>query len=179
MHKGRCLCGNIAFAVDGPPNDIINCHCYFCQRATGSAYLVETMFDIDKFHLLGGTPRIYHHISAGSGQTIHIHFCKDCGTKTHMRFDRFPTSVGVFSGTFDQPDWFERTHDTALHFFLSTAPKGTVLPAGYAVYDAHYWQADGIAATPQILDTNLLVTEDVRTKSRERLRGSDLGEDTK
>lgn len=96
-----------------------------------------------------------------------------------MRFDRFPTSVGVFSGTFDEPDWFERTHETTLHFFLSTAPKGTVLPAGYAVCDAHYWQAEGIAATPQIFDANLLATDDVRTKSRERLRGLGFGENTK
>ena len=135
MHKGRCLCGEIEFAVDGQPNDVINCHCNFCQRATGSAYLVETLFDKAKFHLLKGSPKVYEHISEGSGKVIYIHFCPNCGTKTHMLFERFPSSVGIFSGTYDETDWFERRPDNALHFFLSSAPLGTVIPAGFQVYD--------------------------------------------
>lgn len=86
-----------------------------------------------------------------------------------MFFDRFPNSVGVFSGTFDVPDWFERNPDNALHFFLSTAPKGTVFPSGFGVYDAHYWQSDGVAATPRIFDVHTVVTEDVRLESLKRL----------
>ena len=170
MHKGSCLCGEIEFAVEGPPNDVINCHCNFCQRATGSAYLVETMFDREKFKILRGSPCIYDHISEGSGKTIHVHFCGNCGTKTHMLFERFPKSVGVFSGTFDEKDWFERTTENALHFFLSTAPKGTVLPAGFEIYDAHYWHSEGVAAEPQIFGTNVEVTDDLKAQSQKRLR---------
>jgi len=170
MHKGRCLCGDIEFAVEGPPNDIINCHCNFCQTATGSAYLVETMFDTEKFKLLRGTPQVYDHVSEGSGKPIHIHFCARCGTKTHMLFERFPTSVGVFSGTFDKKDWFDRTSENALHFFLSTAPRGTVLPAGFEIYDAHYWHSEGVASTPQVFEAHTIVTDDLKAQSRERLR---------
>lgn len=143
MHFGRCLCGELEFSVEGQPRDIINCHCEFCQRATGSAYLVETIFEKENFVLQRGEPSVYQHISEGSGKHIHINFCARCGTKTHMTFDRFPTIVGIFSGTFDEKDWFERTKENALHFFLSTAPNGTVLPAGFEVYDAHYRQSEG------------------------------------
>jgi hypothetical protein len=169
MQTGRCLCGDIEFGVEGPPNDVINCHCNFCQRATGSAYLVETMFDKDKFHLLRGKPKVFDHLSAGSGKAIHIHFCGKCGTKTHMLFERFPASVGVFSGTFDVSDWFDRPLENTLHFFLSTAPKGTVLPAGYEVYDAHYWQSEGVAAKPVIFAEHTLVTDQVKAESAARL----------
>jgi hypothetical protein len=170
MHIGRCLCGEIEFSVEGQPNDVINCHCNFCQRATGSAYLVETLFDKENFHLMRGTPIVYDHVSEGSGKTIQVHFCGKCGTKTHMLFERFPASVGVYSGTFDEKDWFERNTLNALHFFLCTAPKGTVLPAGFQVFDAHYWESEGVASIPQVFDTNTLVTEELRAESQKRLR---------
>ena len=87
-----------------------------------------------------------------------------------MLFDRFPASVGVFSGTFDEKDWFERTRENALYFYLSTAPKGTVLPAGFEVYDAHYWQSEGVASRPVVFDKNTVVTDEVKAKSVKRLR---------
>ena len=170
MHIGRCLCGAQVFEVTGEPRDIINCHCNFCQRATGSAYLVETIFEKANFRQVQGTPSVYKHRSEGSGKLIYIHFCGSCGTKTHMLFDRFPEIVGVFSGTLHVTDWFERHSENTLHFFLSTAPKGTVLPAGFEVYDAHYWIADGIADKPHVFDHHTLVTEELREESLARLR---------
>ena len=169
MQRGRCLCGALVFEVTAEPRDIINCHCNFCQRATGSAYLVETIFQKKDFRQIQGTPTVYEHRSAGSNKLIYVHFCSNCGTKTHMHFERFPDIVGVFSGTFDEKDWFERTHENALHFFLSTAPKGTVLPAGFEVYDAHYWISDGVSDAPRVFDQHTLVTEELRQESLARL----------
>jgi Uncharacterized conserved protein len=168
-HQGRCLCGALVFAVDGPPRDVINCHCRFCQRATGSAYLVETTFLREDFRLLAGEPAVYTHVSEGSGKAIRLHFCARCGTRTHMTFERFPAIVGLFSGCFEQPDWFARRRENALHFFLSTAPLGTVLPAGFEVYDAHYWAAEGRVAVPQVFDAPVEVTEALRQAARDRL----------
>jgi hypothetical protein len=37
--------------------------------------------------------------------------------------------VGVYGGTFDNPDWFERSGDTTKHIFLDAAQRGTVIPA--------------------------------------------------
>lgn len=170
MQKGRCLCGDLSFAVEGQPIDVIHCHCHFCQRSTGSAYLTETLFTKQQFHLLHGTPRVFTHVSAGSGKRVHIHFCNTCGTKTHLLFERFPDSVGVCSGTFDDKDWFARRPEKTLHFYLSNASVGTVLPAGYPVFDAHYWRSDGGTAAAQIFETHMLVTEQMKAESRNRLR---------
>lgn len=170
MQLGQCLCGALKFQVSTEPKDIISCHCNFCQRATGSAYLVETLFDKVNFKQIGGEPKVYQHKSEGSGKAIHIYFCDTCGTKTHMQFERFPDIVGVFSGTFEKTDWFQRTTKNSLHFFLSTAPKGTVLPAGVEVYDGHFWLSDGVSDTPQIFDEATIVTDELRQASRARLR---------
>ena len=166
---GRCLCGDLEFEVKGQPRDVINCHCNFCQKATGSAYLVETLFEKHNFVQRTGTPSTYQHTSKGSGKIIHINFCGRCGTKTHMLFDRFPDIVGVFSGTFDETDWFERKPGNTLHFFLSSAPKGAVLPAGVDVYDAHFWESEGVAATPIVFEEHTLVTEKLKAGSQKRL----------
>lgn len=170
MQRGRCLCGELVYGVEGQPSDVIHCHCKFCQRATGSAYLIETLFDKNRFHLLRGTPRVFAHVSEGSGKLVHIHFCGTCGTKTHMLFERFPDSVGVYSGTFDNKDWFERSPYNTLYFYLSSAPKDTVLPAGHRVFDAHYWESDGIVAEARVFDTHTLVTEQLKAASEGRLR---------
>ena len=165
---GRCLCGAVAFEVSAPPLDVIDCHCRFCQRATGSAFLVETLFAEKAFRATAGAPAVYAHRSAGSGRTIRIHFCDTCGTKLWMTFARFPGKVGVFSGAFDTPDWFGPAPDR-LHFFLSEAPLGRVLPAGAEVYDAHYFAAEGVPDTARRLDSPAVVTEALREESRARL----------
>ena len=124
MQIGHCLCGEIEFGVEGQPNDVINCHCNFCQRAISSAYLVETIFDRDKFHLLRGQPQVYDHVSEGSGKVIHIRFRGACGTKTHMLFDRFPASVGVFSGTFAKKTGLSEPAKTHCISISVLHPKG-------------------------------------------------------
>lgn len=87
-----------------------------------------------------------------------------------MLFERFPDSVGVYSGTFDNKDWFERSPYNTLYFYLSSAPKDTVLPAGHRVFDAHYWESDGIVAEARVFDTHTLVTEQLKAASEGRLR---------
>ena len=165
MHEGGCLCGGISYCVSGEPNHVILCHCRFCQRATGGAYMVETLFDKDAFTLSKGEPAVYRHVSEGSGKEVLVHFCPNCGTKTHLTFERFPTSVGIYSGTFDAPDWFDRNPANTQYFFLEAAQNGTVLPAGYEVFHRHYWAGDGVPSTAQIFDSPTEVSDTLKRQS--------------
>lgn len=142
-HEGGCLCGKVRYAVAQPPAWVTVCHCRFCQRATGSAYMIEPIFLISDLTVLCGTPRMYAHRSEGSGQLIHVRFCGDCGTKLWQTFDRWPEHLGVFGGTFDDPSWFPITGETAQHIFVECARPGTVLPPGIACHDQHCVAADG------------------------------------
>lgn len=166
MQAGGCLCGQIRYEVGKEPTDVIICHCKFCQRATGSAYMVETLFSKSDVVTSAGEPRVYEHISEGSGKRIHVNFCENCGTKIFLTFERFPSIVGIYSGTFDDPDWFTRTPDNTQYFYLREAPNGTVLPAGYEVFDEHYWESEGVASTAQIFDTHTVVSPKVKEASR-------------
>ncbi|MCA2011089.1 GFA family protein [Cereibacter sphaeroides] len=132
--EGRCLCGDLAYAVAGEPATVTVCHCRFCQRATGGAYLVDALFKRDRFRVTKGTPARYDHLSEGSGNIVHIQFCARCGTKLWLEFQRFPQLVGIYAGTLDDPNGIDRSPARTHYIFTDQAADWTVLPAGARLY---------------------------------------------
>jgi hypothetical protein len=128
------------------------CHCRFCQRATGGAYMVEPIFAADDFVVETGKPKQYVHVSEGSGKRINVHFCDVCGTKIFMSFERFADVIGLYGGTFDDPNWFEVAAGNSKHIFLDMARNGTVIPPGIATFRAHATQNDGTPEPSQVFD---------------------------
>ena len=145
-NEGGCLCGRIRYATLADPKRVTVCHCRFCQKATGSAYMVEPIFAEDDFVQLAGTCKIFDQISAGSGHVVHVHFCADCGTKLWLSFERFPGAVGIYAGTFDDPCWFPIKPESSKHIFLGVSRPDTVIPAGLPTFLEHATASDG---TPQ------------------------------
>jgi hypothetical protein len=148
LNHGGCLCGAVRYAAASKPMRVTFCHCRFCQRATGSAYMVEPIFEKAKFEITSGNPAIYALASQGSGKRVDIHFCAVCGTKLFLAFERFPDVVGVYGGTFDDPDWFERTPQISRYIFLDSAQQGTMIPPGVRAYREHMLLNDGTPVEP-------------------------------
>ena len=149
---GGCLCGALRYAASAPPVRVTVCHCRFCQRGTGTAYFVEPIFDKPNVALTVGHAKIYAHRSEGSGKIVTIHFCDTCGTKLFLTFERFPDFIGVFGGTFDDPNWFERAPENTRHIFLESAQHGTIVPPGYRTYREHAMSKDGGHVDATIFD---------------------------
>ena len=42
VHEGGCLCGGVRYRTTAKPMRVTVCHCTFCQKLTGSAYLRRT-----------------------------------------------------------------------------------------------------------------------------------------
>ena len=105
--------------------------------------MVEPIFEKAKFEITAGTPATFALASQGSGKQVTIHFCATCGTKLFLAFERFAGVFGVYGGTFDDPDWFERTPQMSWHLFLDSAQRGTVIPAGVPAYRGHAMRNDG------------------------------------
>lgn len=156
-HDGGCLCGAVRYRVTSPPLRVTYCHCRFCQRATGSAYLVEPVFDKAAFSVTRGEPSVYDHVSEGSGKQVHIHFCARCGTKLWLGFERFPDVAGIYGGTFDDPNWFERNAPTTKHIFLGVAQTGTVIPAGVNTFVEHASLKTGEPVEPHVFKDHHLI----------------------
>ncbi len=148
LNQGGCLCGAVRYATAAKPLRVTYCHCKFCQHATGSAFMVEPIFERAKFEITSGTPAIYTLASKGSGKRVTINFCATCGTKLFLSFERFPEVFGVYGGTFDDPNWFERTPSMSRHIFLDSAQHGTIIPSGVRAYREHTMLNDGTPVEP-------------------------------
>ena len=151
-HQGGCLCGAIRYETVGPPARVVFCHCKFCQRATGSSFLLETMFEREKFALLKGQPARYELTSEGSGKRVVINFCAQCGTKIYLDLDSVPKDIGLYAGTFDDPSWFDRLGPNSKHIFLDFAQKDTLIHAGVSVFHEHVRRRDGTPTEPLVFD---------------------------
>ncbi len=150
-HEGGCLCGEVRFAVRADPMRVTVCHCRFCQRNTGTAYLVEPVFAKSDFQVISGTPRTYDVVSAGSGKRVTTHFCGTCGARVLLTFERFPDAVGTFAGSFDDPNRLGLASDIVRHVFTGAAQDGTVLPASVPLFHEHAFRLDGSLNEPAFL----------------------------
>ncbi len=149
---GGCICGRLRYEARKPPLRVTICHCRFCQRATGSAFMVEPVFDSGDLTVTAGEPTVYAHLSQGSGKRVDVHFCANCGTKLFLTFERFPGATGVYGGTFDDPDWYERTPAVTKHIFLGVGMAGTVVPAGFNCFEEHAMTNAGDPIEPHRFD---------------------------
>ena len=144
VHWGGCLCGYIRYRTIGKPERTTVCHCTFCQRLTGAAFLVEPVFLKTNVEVERGALQTYEHRSPDHGRTLTVGFCPRCGTHLSLRFERFPTMQGVCGGTFDDPDWFKPDR----HIFTRSAVDWMTFPAGVSCFEQHAINPDGSAATP-------------------------------
>ena len=155
-HEGGCLCGAVRYAANGKPARVTNCYCRFCQRATGSTHMLETIWNADSFSIISGKPKTYTLISEGSGKQVFVNFCQDCGTKLHLTFERFPTVVGVYGGTLDQPAAAVAGAESSC-IFLDEAIEGSLIPAGVNTFRRHKMTNAGELVAPTVFDEPLLI----------------------
>src|SRR5437868_15475374 len=52
--RGSCLCGEVAFEVDGPFDRFLNCHCSRCRKASGTAHSCEVIVKASALRWLRG-----------------------------------------------------------------------------------------------------------------------------
>jgi hypothetical protein len=158
IHEGGCLCGDVRYKTTAEPLRVTVCHCTFCQRFTGTAYLVEPIFRRADFALTGAAPKTYEHHSDSSGKRVTLNFCGHCGTTIYLDLERFSDILGLCGGTFDDPNWFTRDEATCRHIFTRSAQSGVVLPAGVHTFEAHAIQLDGTPNEPTVFAHALTVT---------------------
>ena len=152
IHAGGCLCGALRYETLADPLRVTLCHCRFCQRATGSAYMVEPIFRLQDLRISKGTPSVYQLRSGGSGRMLRVHFCATCGTKLYLDFDRFPDVCGLYAGTFDDPNWFQVRPDNTKQIFIDVARADSVLLPGIDTFGQHAMDNDGAPHEPIVYE---------------------------
>jgi hypothetical protein len=95
-HRGRCLCGDVAFEFTGKPLWVAHCHCESCRRATSSPFTTYVGVRKDAFRLLSGTIRTY-----ASSPGVERGFCPRCGSPVTFTGERWPDEVHLFAATLE------------------------------------------------------------------------------
>ncbi len=82
MITGSCLCGAVAFAVDGRASPIQLCHARRCQKSTGSAFAPELAVRTDAFRWTRGEDqlRVYEAPLLREPPPFRRTFCGHCGS---------------------------------------------------------------------------------------------------
>lgn len=71
--SGSCRCGGVGLMVRGEPLVTMACHCTGCQRMTGSAFSLSSLYPADRFEVADGQTVL----GGLKGGTRH-HFCPSC-----------------------------------------------------------------------------------------------------
>ncbi|SAI65660.1 Uncharacterized conserved protein [Bordetella ansorpii] len=98
MLHGSCLCGRIAYTVNGPLSDALNCHCGMCRKAHGAAFRSRATVLAKDFAWTQGENQITWYASSPGN---YRGFCSACGTPLLSRFDQMPDVYGLPLGALD------------------------------------------------------------------------------
>ncbi len=115
-HEASCNCGQLQLTAEGDPVRVSMCHCYACQRRSGSTFAVQARFPADRVRIEGGHTTYERVSDEGEGRTFH--FCPECGATVYYttgdRTDLIAVPVGALADRdFPPPSvsvWEERMH---------------------------------------------------------------------
>jgi hypothetical protein len=102
------------------------CHCRWCQRETGSAFVMNAMIEADRVEMLSGEVEVIDTPSA-SGKGQKISRCPRCHVAVWSNYSGAGPAVRfVRVGTLDDPD----AMPPDIHIFTSSKQPWVILPAG-------------------------------------------------
>jgi hypothetical protein len=77
--RGSCLCGAVAFAVEGPFDRFLNCHCSRCRKASGTAHSCEVIVKAAALRWLKGAESVVR-FDLPQARSFATAFCRTCGS---------------------------------------------------------------------------------------------------
>lgn len=129
---GHCTCGHIHYHLSAMPLIVHCCHCTWCQRETGSAFIINAVIENAHLHLdHGSTETINTPSASGHGQQIRR--CPHCRIALWSHY-RHPRLAFVRVGTLTHPD----TCPPDVHIYTSTKQRWLTLPPDVPAYPEFY-----------------------------------------
>lgn len=99
-HRGSCLCGAVAYEIDGDLGDFGYCHCTSCRKASGSAYGANAPVDRARIRFVRGADRIREFESSPGKLRA---FCPACGSPLYAYLKTTRDVLRVRLGSLDTP----------------------------------------------------------------------------
>jgi hypothetical protein len=136
--EGGCGCRHVRYRMTGKPLFVHCCHCRWCQRETGSAFVLNAMIEADRVQLLaGGVQMIDTPSNSGKGQRIAR--CPKCCVALWSHYAGAGDAISfVRVGTLDAPDM----QPPDVHIFTTSKQPWVQLPAGIPAFAEFYKPAE-------------------------------------
>ena len=98
---GRCLCGAVRYAFDGPPKWQAHCHCESCRRCCSAPFTSFFCVKDGHWRWTAVLPDAY-----ASSPGVKRHFCGGCGTPMAFEGTAFPGELHFYAASLDDPTAF-------------------------------------------------------------------------
>jgi len=146
IHEGHCTCNFVRYRMTSRPMFVHCCHCRWCQRETGSAFVINAMIEAERVELLAGEVEVVKPAAkSGAGQKIAR--CPRCRVALWSNY----SSLGALArfvrvGTLDEPDLLPPD----VHIFTMSKQPWVVLPPGVPAFEEYYdreklWPQEALA----------------------------------
>ncbi len=150
--EGGCTCRAVRYRLTSAPLFVNCCHCRWCQRETGSAFVLNAMIEAERVVVLQGAPVVVDTPSqSGKGQKISR--CPTCQVALWSNYAGAGDAVRfVRVGTLDDPD----RHPPGIHIFTSSKQPWVVIPPSMPAVAEYYdrekhWPAASLARREALL----------------------------
>ena len=151
-HDGHCACNFVRYRMTSAPMFVHCCHCRWCQRETGSAFVLNAMIEADRVELLQGEVTIVV-TPSNSGKGQKIARCPHCQVALWSNYSGSGDAVRfVRVGTLDAPDRLPPD----VHIFTQSRQPWVILPPGVPAFAKFYereklWPAAALARRASLL----------------------------
>jgi hypothetical protein len=136
--EGGCSCRHVRYRMTGKPLFVHCCHCRWCQRETGGAFVLNAMIEAGRVELLEGEVKIID-TPSHSGRGQRVARCPKCFVALWSHYGGAGEAISfVRVGTLDNPD----SQPPDVHIFTSTKQPWVQLPPGVPVFAQFYKPAE-------------------------------------
>ena len=113
LPRGSCLCGAVRFTAARPTKWVAHCHCTYCRRAHGAAFVTWAGFREDQVAVEPGATRPTWYESSPGAQRA---FCPRCGSPMFFKSTRWPGETHVARALLEHP----LDREPSAHVFYET-----------------------------------------------------------
>jgi hypothetical protein len=96
-----CRCGQLRAECVGEPVRISVCHCFACQKRTGSAFAAQARWPDAQITVSGKSSSWER--AADSGRKVTYRFCPNCGSTLAYAIEGTPGITAIPLGAFADP----------------------------------------------------------------------------
>jgi len=142
--EGGCACGAVRYRLASLPMFVNCCHCTWCQRETGSAFVINAVIETDRLAVTGETLAVATPSESGTGQIIHR--CPACHVALWSHYGGRTKAAFVRAGTLDKPNPIKPD----AHIFTRSKLPWVSLDGGAPAFEVFYeldkqWPAESQA----------------------------------